>query len=175
MTKWLIRVFAPILIAALVVVVVATTHAQVWRGRLPQNASKTPEDAINLGVPGCSMATIAGAWAFTTTDIMYNSDGTVGGTAVGVFSIDPNGNLAGTYDSMFLGPAPNFYPATNYIGTVSVNPNCMGTLAFHDVGSNDIVSQSIVVARGGREMLGMFQNPSDALGTFKCERINGAL
>jgi hypothetical protein len=51
----------------------------------------------------------------------------------------------------------------------------MGTLAFHDVGSNDIVSQSIVVARGGREMLGMFQNPSDALGTFKCERINGAL
>jgi hypothetical protein len=174
MTKSLIRIFAPIVIAALVVVVVATTHAQVWHGRLPRSASKNPEVAINPGVRGCSIATIAGAWAFTTTDIMYNSDGTVGGTALGIFRIDGNGNLAGTYDSTFLGPAPNFYPATNYVGTVTVNPNCMGTISFHDVGSDDIIVQSIVIARGGREILGMFQNPADALGTFKCERINGA-
>jgi len=105
---------------------------------------------------------------------MYNSDGTVGGTALGVFKIDADGNLTGTYDSTFLGSPPNFYPATNYVGTVSVNPNCMGTLSFHDVGSTDMIVQSIVIARSGREMLGMFQDPSDALGTFKCERVIGA-
>jgi hypothetical protein len=174
MTKWLIRIFAPIVIAALVVVLVATTHAQMRHERSPRNSSQTPEVAVDLGVPPCSIATIAGAWAFTTTDIMYNSDGTVGGTALGVFKIDADGNLTGTYDSTFLGSPPNFYPATNYVGTVSVNPNCMGTLSFHDVGSTDMIVQSIVIARSGREMLGMFQDPSDALGTFKCERVIGA-
>jgi len=103
---------------------------------------------------------------------MYNSDGTVGGTALGVFKIDTGGNLTGTYDSTFLGPGDNFYPATNYVGTVSVNPNCMGTLTFHDVDDpTDVVVQSIVIARSGREILGMFQHPADALGTFRCERI----
>ena len=176
MTKWLIRIFAPIVIATLVVVLVATTHAQMWHERSSRNPSPTPDGAVHLGVPACSIATIAGAWAFTTTDLMYNSDGTVGGTALGVFKIDTSGNLTGTYDSTFLGPGDNFYPATNYVGTVSVNPNCMGTLTFHDVDDPaDVIVQSIVIARSGREMLGMFQNPSDALGTFKCERVIGAL
>jgi hypothetical protein len=106
---------------------------------------------------------------------MYNSDGTVGGTALGVFKIDAEGNLTGTYDSTFLGSPPNFYPATNYVGTVSVNANCMGAWSFHDVGSTDMIVQSIVIARSGREILGMFQDPSAALGTFRCERISGAL
>jgi len=172
MTKWPIRIFAPIVIAALVVVLVATTRAQMSHQRLPQSPSETPEVAASTKAHPCSIATIAGAWAFTTTDIMYNSDGTVGGTALGAFDIDTNGNLTGTYDSTFLGPGDNFYPATNYVGTVSVNPNCMGTLSFHDVGSTDMVVQSIVMARSGQEILGMFQHPSDALGTFRCERIS---
>jgi hypothetical protein len=172
MTKWLIRIFAPIVIAALVVVLVATMDAQMRHERLPQNPSLTPDVAVNLGVPACSIATVAGAWAFTTTDLMYNSDGTVGGTALGVFKIDSDGNLTGTYDSTFLGPGDNFYPATNYVGTVSVNRNCMGTLTFHDVDDPaDVIVQSIVIARSGREILGMFQHPADALGTFRCERI----
>ena len=62
MTKWLIRMFAPIVIAAAVVVVIPITHAQMPQGRLGQNPSEMPEDVHSAKAPRCSIATIAAAW-----------------------------------------------------------------------------------------------------------------
>ena len=62
MTKWLIRMFAPIVIAAAVVVVIPITHAQMPQGRLGQNPSEMPEEAHSAKAPRCSIAAIAAAW-----------------------------------------------------------------------------------------------------------------
>jgi hypothetical protein len=167
MTKWLIRIFGPIAIAALVVVIVATTRAQMSQDRLAQYPSETPDVATGARVPPCSIATIAGKWVFTT-DLMYTNQPVLDGTALGTMNVGINGTIDGTYD--WEGPA-GFAPATNYIGTVTVDPDCRGTFSWHDAGSTVMVVQSIVIAEGGREYWGIFQDPTIAVGTFRGKRI----
>jgi hypothetical protein len=167
MTKWLIRIFAPIVIAALLVVVIATTHAQMRHERSPRDPSEKPEVAANTKVPRCSTATIAGAWVFTANNL-YLQDGTLDGNAMGTANYHVDGTLDGTYDWEGTG---GFYPGIAYAGTLSVNPDCTGTISFHDVGDTYVVVQSIVIARSGQEIWGMFQNPADDVGTFKLTRI----
>jgi hypothetical protein len=167
MTKWLIRIFAPIAIAASLVVVVASTRAQMGHERLPRNLSQMPEVAASPVAHPCSIATIAGAWVFTTNNL-YLPDGTLDGNALGTANYHMDGTLDGTYGWEGTG---GFYPGTRYAGNLSVNPDCTGTLSFHDVGDTYTVVQSIVIARNGQEIWGMFQNPSDDVGTFKLTRI----
>jgi hypothetical protein len=167
MTKWLIRIFAPIAIAGLLVVIAATAHAQTWHERSSRNPpAETPKEAASTMAHPCSIATIAGQWVFTT-DVLYTQDGTVDGVALGTINIGIDGSYGGTYD--WAGTS-GFSLGNNYIGTVTVNPDCTGTVSFHDVGDTYIVVQSIVIAGGGQEIWGDFQNPADDVGTWRAKR-----
>jgi len=115
----------------------------------------------------CSIATIAGDWVFKT-DGFYTQTGMVDGNSLGIFHVQNDGTLKGKYDWQGVG---GFYPGTNYVGTASVNLDCTGTFSFHDVGSDQIVVQSIVIARSGREILGMMQDPTLDVGTFGAIRM----
>jgi hypothetical protein len=100
---------------------------------------------------------------------MYSQQGTVSGTATGTLKINMDGTQEQLYD--WEGPA-GFAPATRAIGTMTVDPDCRGTSTFHDVGYPEpVVHQTIVIAEGGREIWGIFQDPTMAVGTFKAKRI----
>jgi hypothetical protein len=168
MTKSLIRIFAPIVIAGLLVVIAAIAHAQTWHERLSRNPSaETPKEAASTMAHPCSIATIAGEWVFTT-DVLYTQDGTVDGVALGTINIGIDGSYGGTYD--WAGTS-GFSLGNKYIGTVTVNPDCTGTVSFHDVGDTYIVVQSIVIADGGQEIWGDFQNPADDVGIWRAKRV----
>jgi len=168
MTKWLIRIFAPIVIAGLLVVIASTAHAQTWHERSSRNPSaETPMVAATTKAHPCSIATIAGEWVFTT-DVLYTQEGTVDGVALGTINIGMDGSYGGTYD--WAGTS-GFSLGNKYIGTVTVNPDCTGTVSFHDVGSSYEVLQSIVIARSGQEIWGDFQNPVDDVGVWRAKRI----
>jgi len=116
----------------------------------------------------CSIATIAGEWVFTT-NTLYQQNGMLDGNALGTANYGYDGTLSGKYD--WEGTS-GFYPGNNYVGTVRVNPDCTGTISQHDVGSDVIVLQSIVIARNGQEIWGMFQDPTMDVGTFTLKRVN---
>jgi hypothetical protein len=168
MTKLLTRIFTPTAVATLAVVLVANMHAQTWHQRSARNASdQAPKaDASKIAHP-CSIATIAGKWVFIT-DVLYTQAGTVDGIAMGTISIGMDGSYVGTYDWSGTGGA---FLGNDYIGTVTVNPDCTGTVSFHDVGSTYEVVQSIVIARDGQEIWGDFQNPADDVGIWRAKRI----
>jgi hypothetical protein len=140
----------------------------MWHERLPRDPSEKPALAANTKVPRCSIATIAGAWVFTTNNL-YLQDGTLDGNAMGTANYHMDGTLDGTYDWEGTG---GFASGISYAGTLSVNPDCTGTISFYVGGDTSyMVVQSIVIARSGQEIWGMFQNPSDDVGTFKLTRI----
>jgi hypothetical protein len=168
MTKSLIRIFTPTAIAALSVVLVANMRAQAWHQRSSRNPSDaTPKVAASKSAHPCSIATIAGQWVFTT-DVLYTQAGTVDGVALGTVNIGMDGSYGGTYDWAGTSGAAL---GNNYIGTVTVNPDCTGTVSFHDVGDTYEVVQSIVIARDGQEIWGDFQNPADDVGVWRAKRI----
>lgn len=168
MTKSRICIFRAIVTAALMVVVgVSTTRAQMPRARLPRNPSETPEVAASAKAPRCTIATIAGKWVFTT-DLLYTQQGTLDGAALGTLNIGTDGTLQGKYDREgFSG----FSPGNSYVGTVSVNPDCTGTVSQHDVGSTLIVLQSILIADNGQEIWGMSHYPTVDVGPFRAKKI----
>jgi hypothetical protein len=168
MTKWRNPILGLIVSAALlIVVVVTTTRAQMSHERLPRNPSATPEVAASTIGPRCSIATIAGAWVFTT-NTLHQQNGMLDGNALGTANYSSDGTVRGKYD--WAGTS-GFYPGNSYVGTISVNPDCTGTISQHDVGSDVIVLQSIVIARSGQEIWGMFQDPTIDVGTFTLKRI----
>jgi len=170
MSKSLIRIFTSTAIAALVVVLVANIHAQEWHQRSSRSPSDaTPKVAARTTAHPCSIATIAGEWVFVT-DVLYTQAGTVDGVAIGTVNIGMNGSYGGTFNWAGTGGAAL---GNNYIGTVTVNPDCTGTVSFHAVGDTYEVVQSIVIARDGQEIWGDFQNPVDDVGVWRAERITG--
>jgi hypothetical protein len=116
----------------------------------------------------CSIATIAGAWVFTTHNL-YQQNGMLDGNALGTANYGKDGSVRGKYD--WAGTS-GFYPGNSYVGTVTVNPDCTGTISQHDVGSDVIILQSIVISDGGREIWGMFQDPTNDVGTFTLKRVS---
>jgi len=118
-------------------------------------------------VDRCSTSTIAGRWVFTT-DLAYLQDGTLDGYATGTLINDEEGNQEQTFD---FEATSGFYPGIHATGTVRVNPDCTGIFRFQAEGDNYWVVQSIVIADGGREIWGMFQDPAVDVGTFRVKRI----
>jgi hypothetical protein len=168
MTKLLTRIFTATAVAALAVALVANTHAQTWHQRSSRNPSDaTAKVAASTKAHPCSIATIAGGWVFIT-DVLYTQAGTVDGIAIGTVNIGMDGSYVGTYN--WSGTGGSFL-GNDYIGTVTVNPDCTGTVSFHDVGSTYDVVQSIVIARDGQEIWGDFQNPADDVGIWRAKRI----
>lgn len=167
MSKSSMQSLGLLVIAAFVMVVVSTARAQMPHQRLPRNPSETPEVAVSSGAHRCSISTLAGAWVFIT-DLAHTQQGTLDRAALGTLNIGPNGTLQGKYDWEGL---DGFHPGNSYVGTVSVNPDCSGTMSQQDVGSDVVVLHSMVIARDGREIWGVLQDPAIDVGTFRAKRI----
>ena len=154
MTKSRIPILG-LIVVAVVAFIAATPFAQM--SQVSANNKHT-----------CSIATIAGAWVFTTNNL-YLQNGMLDGNALGTANYGEDGTVSGKYD---WEGTTGFYPGNSWVGTVSVNPDCTGTLSFHNVGSDQMVVQSIVIARSGQEIRGMFQDPTIDVGTFTAKRVS---
>ena len=154
MTKSRIPILG-LIVVAVVAFIAATPSAQM--SQVSANNKHT-----------CSIATIAGAWVFTTNNL-YLQNGMLDGNALGTANYGEDGTVSGTYD--WEGTS-GFYPGNSWVGTVSVNPDCTGTISFHNVGDTQMVVQSIVIARSGQEIRGMFQDPTIDVGTFTAKRVS---
>jgi hypothetical protein len=144
-----------LIVAVVVAFVAATPSAQMVQVSATQKHT-------------CSIATIAGAWVFTTHNL-YQQNGMLDGNALGTANYGKDGSVRGTYD--WAGTS-GFYPGNSYVGTVTVNSDCTGTISQHDVGSDVLILQSIVISDGGREIWGMFQDPTNDVGTFTLKRVS---
>ena len=76
----------------------------------------------------CSTRMLAGRWMFAT-DVgkqTFFPGGDI--TAIGTFRVDRAGNLKGKFDATVANFG--FLPGVEFDGTVTVNPDCTGTLTF---------------------------------------------
>jgi hypothetical protein len=166
MKKYRIANIGVIAVAALVAVVFGASHTALSQESL--NAAAHPGRTLQ-----CSIATIAGAWVFYTgvfTDTVPLSDGGAGfATALGTFNISRRGELSGRFD---YNGSTGFIPDIRYAGTVTVKPDCTGAVEFSDNDEPDVkVEQSIVIARNGREIHGMFKDAA-TVWTYSAQRID---
>ncbi len=120
----------------------------------------------------CSTRAIAGHWVFATGvgRQMLGAPFPPGKdiTAIGTMNIGKDGSLSGKFDVTVQDSF--FFPDVAFSGSVTVNPDCTGTLTFvTDVGTAR--TDSIVVV-DRREMLGMTQDPLN-LWTYQVRRISG--
>lgn len=115
----------------------------------------------------CSIQRVAGSWLFGT-DVGHHLG--FGGdiTALGTMNIDREGNLSGVFDVTVSGVT--FLPGNTYAGTVTVNPDCTGTLTFVTSGGNSRTDSIAVLSQ--QEMWGMSQDPGN-LWTYDIRRISG--
>ena len=121
----------------------------------------------------CSAKSVAGRWMFAT-GIGRQSLGPPFPegkdiTAIGIFSVDRSGNVTGKFDVTvqdFL-----FLPDNTFTGTMIVNRDCTGILAFVTGAGTARTDSIVMVSR--REILGMTQDPSN-LWTYQVRRLSGA-
>ncbi len=118
----------------------------------------------------CSTRAIAGHWVFATNvGRQMVGDPIPPGkdvTAIGTMNIDRHGNLDGIFDVTFQDFA--FLPNITYSGSVTVNPDCTGTLHFVTSTGTERTDSIVVVNRS--EMLGMSQDPLN-LWNYQVRRI----
>lgn len=120
----------------------------------------------------CSTRSMAGRWMFAT-DIGRQSLGAPFPdgkdiTAIGIFSVDRAGNVAGHFDATVQDFS--FLPDIAFTGSMTVNPDCTGTLTFVTTVGTARTDSIVVVSR--RELLGMSQDPSN-LWTYQVRRLPG--
>ena len=119
----------------------------------------------------CSVESIAGNWLFATEVgqqmLFPGQEGDI--TALGTMNIDREGNLSGEFDvtvAEFVS-----LPDRTYSGSVTVDPDCRGTLTFV-TGAGNVRTDSIAVLNES-EMWGMTQDPA-SLWTYRVRRISKA-
>ncbi len=119
----------------------------------------------------CSTRAIAGRWVFATGvgRQMFGDPIPAGKdiTAIGTMNIDRDGNLSGEFD--FTIQDFFFFPDNTYSGSVTVDPDCTGTLSF--VTSDGTARTDSIVVVDRSEMLGMTQDPLN-LWTYQVRRIS---
>ena len=124
------RVVVPLLVLTLVLV-----------GAVALTASAGTRHAAAPPAPACSIAGVAGAWG-------DNFDGTSQNGALATFAgagrnvVDGQGTVSGTETSSqaFGG---NGGTAVTMTGTVSVNPDCTGTLTLSNQQSNTVIRTEV--------------------------------
>jgi len=95
------------------------------------------------GPKGCSNATSAGNWGFTTNGVILLPTGSVLVTAAGNFSQDVNGNLEGSQVRSIGGAVAH----ETFTGTVTTNSDCTAkyTITVYDDAGN-LVRTSVLDA-----------------------------
>ena len=120
----------------------------------------------------CSVKTIAGHWVFATgigrqmLGVPFPAGKDI--TAIGTMNIAKDGSLSGKFDATVQDTF--FLPENTYNGSVTVNPDCTGTLIFITSAGTARADSIVVVDR--REMLAMSQDPFN-LWTYQIRRISG--
>jgi hypothetical protein len=125
----------------------------------------------NGGGERCSTSMLAGRWFFATGighQTLANAPAPGDITAIGTMTIRRNGDLEGGFDVTFEGAA--FAAGVPYAGSVTVNPDCTGTLSFV-TGTGSARTDSIVVLNR-YEIWGMSQDPNN-LWTYRARRLAG--
>jgi len=119
----------------------------------------------------CSVRALAGHWVFAT-GIGRQSLGPPFPegkdiTAIGIFSVDRFGNTTGKFDATVQ---DSFYlPDNTFSGSITVNPDCTGTVTFTTSVGTTRLDSIVVVSRS--EILGMTQDPLN-LWTYQVRRIS---
>jgi len=102
----------------------------------------------------CSLAGSAGNFGFTLTGTILLPTGAVPIAAVGRATIDAAGNVSGT-ESRSVGGS---FADETFAGTLTVNPDCTGTLTVKFYESGQLVRTSVVstvAVDNQREVLGV--------------------
>ncbi len=119
----------------------------------------------------CSTRSIAGRWVFATNvgRQMFGDPFPPGKdvTAIGTMNIDRYGTLSGKFD-VTVQDFISLLDVT-YSGSVTVNPDCTGTLIFVTSTGTERTDSIVVVDR--REMLGMSRDPLN-LWNYQVRRIS---
>lgn len=121
----------------------------------------------------CSTARMAGRWVFATgighqTLAQAPAPGDI--TAIGTMNVTRDGVLEGTFNVTFEGAA--FVPDIPYSGTLTVNPDCTGTVSFVTAIGSQRTDSIVVLNRF--EFWGMSEDPLN-LWTYKARRLPGPL
>ena len=118
----------------------------------------------------CSTKSMAGRWAFHT-DIghLVQPDGSVfPATAVGIFTVDKEGNFEGVFDVTIQGVA--YISDIGWWGTMQVGPDCRGTSSFETVSGSTRTDSFVLVSQS--EALGMTQSPTEPW-TYTMRKLPG--
>jgi hypothetical protein len=113
---------------------------------------------------GCSNATAAGKWGFTTAGTVFLASGPVPVVVVGSFKLDAAGNLEGTQTRSL-----NYLPANRETisGTILVNSDCTATATisvFHSGVLNRTATLDLVFVENLRGVRGVFTSAITASG-----------
>jgi hypothetical protein len=103
----------------------------------------------------CTAAMLKGNYGFTFSGFFQNQGANLPISGVGIGIFDGQGNASATVIASFNG-APSIFPWT---GAYSVNPDCTGSLTATP--GKGLISFSIVVVRGGAEILGEASDPGN--------------
>jgi hypothetical protein len=121
-----------------------------------------------LANPPCSVRSLAGAWVFATDvgqQMILPAPGDI--TAIGTINIDREGNISGKFDFTVAGFG--FFPNNSYTGSITVNPDCTGTVTFVTSAGTGRTDSIVVVNRN--EIWSMSQDIFN-LWTARARRIS---
>jgi hypothetical protein len=114
----------------------------------------------------CSSRMLVGRWMFAT-DVgkqTFFPGGDI--TAIGTFRVDRAGNLKGKFDATIANFG--FLPGVEFNGTVTVNPDCTGTLTFTT--SRGTTRTDSIIVLGYGHVRGMSQDVA-FLWTYDMRRL----
>lgn len=119
---------------------------------------------------GCSVKQLAGNWMFATgigrQMLGFPPDSDM--SAIGIFSIDKDGNVNGRFDVTIENV--DAMRGIEYWGEATVNDDCTGTIAFTTSVGSTRTDSIVVVDRS--EMLAMSLDPLN-LWTYQMRRLQG--
>lgn len=104
---------------------------------------------------GCTAATLTGNYGFTFSGFFQNQGRNSPISGIGSGTLDGEGNVSATVTASFNGNLSTF----PYTGTYTVNPDCTGSLTATP--GSGLANFSIVIVRGGAEVLGVNIDPGN--------------
>jgi hypothetical protein len=118
----------------------------------------------------CSTKSMFGRWAFATDlgALVLPGDAVTQITAVGIFTVDEDGNMEGVFDATIGGVA--FIPEVTWWGTLEVGPDCRGVGTFTTSLGDSRTDSFVLLSRS--EALGMTRDPINPW-TYTMRRLPG--